>query len=284
MKKVIFVCTGNTCRSPMAEGLFKAYLKNNNIDDIEVQSVGIYCNDGEAPSENAVTIAAEFGADITSHRSRRIIHNDLTDNTYFVCMTTSHRQALQQIQSDLKIITLNVSDPYGGDLDVYRSTAKEIMMRFGDIISFINAEYKISRMTERDIKEIADIERECFTLPWSEKSLEEELHNPLSRFFVARDYRRVVGYIGAFNVSGEVSLTNVAVKREYRNRGIATLLINTLERISLAENAEFITLEVRQSNETARALYEKNGFIMVGQRKGFYENPKEDAMLMTKFF
>ncbi len=284
MKKAVFVCTGNTCRSPMAEGLFREYLKNKGVSDIEVTSAGIYCFEGKPASENAVKAAAELGADISSHRSRGLAACYVNDETYFICMTESHMQVLRQAKSGLKITVLNVPDPFGGDIDKYRMTAKEICKHFDEVLGFINAEYELSEMKKEDIAELAQLEKECFSLPWSEKSLSEELQNPVARFYVAKDGEKTVGYIGAFNVGGEVSITNIAVKQEYRNRGIATKLINTLKSKMQEEKAEFITLEVRASNETAIRLYEKNGFETVGLRKGFYENPKEDAVLMTFYF
>lgn len=284
MKKVVFVCTGNTCRSPMAEGLFREYLKNKGVSDIEVSSAGIYCFEGSPASENAVKAALELGADISSHRSCGLASCDFTDETYFICMTESHMQVLRQAKSGIKAFALNVSDPYGGDIDKYRITAKQICKHFDEVFYFINAEYTISEMRKGDITEISQIEKEYFSLPWSEKSLSEELGNPVARFYAARISEKTVGYIGAFNVGGEVSITNIAVKQEYRNRGIGSSLINFLKSKMQEEKAEFITLEVRESNETAITLYEKSGFKTVGKRKGFYENPKEDAVLMTFYF
>lgn len=147
-----------------------------------------------------------------------------------------------------------------------------------------NEKITITQMTAEDIPDIAQLEKDNFSLPWSEKSLEEELTNNLARFFVAKVGSVVIGYIGAFNVVGEVSITNIVVNKDYRNNGIGNLLLKHLENISVNEKAEFITLEVRKSNKIAIKLYQNNNYEAVGERKNFYEKPTEDAILMTKYF
>ena len=139
----------------------------------------------------------------------------------------------------------------------------------------------IEKMTEAHIPHLAVIEKQCFSTPWSGNALSEELTNPHARFFVCLKDDAVCGYIGAHNVVGEVYITNVAVSPEYRGQGMGAMLVGFLKEYSKAENADFITLEVRKSNSVAISLYDKMGFKVVGERKGFYENPKEDAILMT---
>jgi ribosomal-protein-alanine N-acetyltransferase len=142
-------------------------------------------------------------------------------------------------------------------------------------------ELAIIEMASEHISSLAQIEKLCFSTPWSENALAEEIENPNARFFVALCGEQVAGYIGAHNIVGEVYITNVAVAPDYRRQGVATQLIERLVEISRAENAEFITLEVRENNTSAQVLYEKQGFGVVGKRKVFYENPREDAILMT---
>ena len=96
MFHVIFVCTGNTCRSPMAAGLFRLYLQNMGLQDCaKVESAGLAAAAGAPPSENAVKAAAGFGADISAHRSRPLTGADITPDTRFVCMTPQHAAVLQ---------------------------------------------------------------------------------------------------------------------------------------------------------------------------------------------
>ena len=139
----------------------------------------------------------------------------------------------------------------------------------------------IVKMSEEHIASLALIERECFSTPWSDKALADELKNSHGRFFVALCNGKIAGYIGAHNVVGEVYITNIAVSGAFRRQGVATALIKELVKISKDENADFITLEVRESNTSARALYKKQGFEEVGTRKAFYESPRENAVLMT---
>lgn len=142
---------------------------------------------------------------------------------------------------------------------------------------------EIEKMTSAHIEEIARLEKECFSSPWSEDGLKAELNNNFARFFVAFSGGRVAGYIGSHNVLGEVYITNVAVFSELRRNGVGKALVEFLTEQMKSENAEFVTLEVRKSNHKAISLYEKCGFEKVGERKNFYEKPIEDAILMTYF-
>ena len=141
----------------------------------------------------------------------------------------------------------------------------------------------IKKMTDAHIEEIAKLEKECFSSPWSEDGLKSELDNNFARFYVAFSDGKIAGYIGSHNILGEVYITNVAVFPEYRRSGVGKALVKFLIDSVKAENAEFVTLEVRKSNLNAISLYEKCGFKKVGERRNFYEKPIEEAILMTKY-
>lgn len=142
---------------------------------------------------------------------------------------------------------------------------------------------KIEKMTSSHIEEIANLEKECFSSPWSADGLKSELDNNFARFYVAFSGEKIAGYIGSHNVLGEVYITNVAVFSEFRRKGIGKTLVEFLVDEMKKENADFVTLEVRKSNLNAISLYEKCGFEKVGERKNFYEKPIEDAILMTNY-
>lgn len=140
-------------------------------------------------------------------------------------------------------------------------------------------------MTEDDVDGVLDITNSCFSTPWSRKSIFGELNNPLAKYIVAKDLdlNLVVGFVGVWIVVGEGDITNIAVHPNYRELGIASKLISSL--LSLCEelNCSLINLEVRASNAIAQNLYKKFSFTENGIRKGYYENNKEDAILMTYF-
>ena len=144
--------------------------------------------------------------------------------------------------------------------------------------------YKLVPIDRSHIKEIAQLERECFSDPWSEASLEEELYNPLASFIVAqRPDGAVLGYAGLHAVMDEGYIDNIAVREDYRGQGIADDLLDVFVRFGQAHLA-FLTLEVRPSNQAAIQLYYKHGFAQVGRRKDYYKQPKEDAIIMTLEF
>lgn len=138
-------------------------------------------------------------------------------------------------------------------------------------------------MTSGHLDDVYIIETECFSHPWSKQSLEEELNNETSLFLVAKEENEVIGYIGMSIVIDEGYIFNVAVRENHRNKGVATALINELVTYGKKNNFSFITLEVRESNLPAISIYSKFGFIKAGERKNYYSNPKENAILMTKY-
>lgn len=128
---------------------------------------------------------------------------------------------------------------------------------------------------------IAAIEQECFSDPWSRETITRQLSGANHLFLTAVDGSQVIGYVGFMHVLDEGYISNVAVSAEYRRQSVGDRLIDALVDRGKALELSFLTLEVRQSNEPAKALYAKHGFVPVGLRKNYYVKPKEDALLMT---
>ncbi len=139
-------------------------------------------------------------------------------------------------------------------------------------------------MDRSHLKGVAELERLCFSTPWSEAMLEEELYNDTASFLVAEGPDgAVVGYAGLHVILDEGYIDNVAVRPDRRRQGIADRLLEVFCRFGAA-HLRFLTLEVRPSNTAAVALYEKHGFCEAGRRRDYYDAPREDALLLTKEF
>ncbi len=283
MKNIIFVCTGNTCRSPMAEVLFKNYLKNQGLEALcTVESRGLMAVNGEPAAEHAQTIASDLGLDLSQHGAKFLTQEDLKKNSYYICMTDSHAAMLSQIVPKERVISLRISDPFGGDLNRYKACAEEIKLSFPKVFRFVFSFDTIREMQETDIKAVAEIERASFSVPWTENGLKEGLQNETGRFLVAVRDDVAIGYIGANVILDEAYLNNVAVLPQHRKKGIArALLLSLISRLK-AQNTAFVSLEVRNSNAPAIGLYESLGFTKRGLRKNFYSEPTEDALILTK--
>ena len=140
----------------------------------------------------------------------------------------------------------------------------------------------IERMNQTHVRQIAELEKICFSDPWSEKSIASELDNPLAYWLVAVDEDTVAGYIGSQTVLDETDMMNVAVHPDHRRKGIAETLVTELVKALKEQGSHSLTLEVRESNTPARQLYEKLGFSRVGKRPRYYRNPREDALILRK--
>lgn len=144
--------------------------------------------------------------------------------------------------------------------------------------------YEIVPMDRSHLEQVAALERECFSHPWTEAMLEEELYNSQASFLVAEDGEGgVLGYAGLHVVLDEGYIDNIAVEEPARKHGVASALLDVFCRFGAA-NLAFLTLEVRASNAPAIALYKKYGFQEVGLRPNFYSAPREDAIIMTREF
>lgn len=142
---VLFVCTGNTCRSPMAEGLFKKIIEDKKISGINCSSAGLFAMTGDEVALNAVRALERFSCDISAHRARRITAYILDETDKFVCMTKEHAASLSLYVPSDKIIVLGggIADPYGGNLETYLACANTIKNALAEQLDEIIAEENV---------------------------------------------------------------------------------------------------------------------------------------------
>lgn len=142
--------------------------------------------------------------------------------------------------------------------------------------------FEITTMEAADIPQVAAIEKACFSDPWPESVLAQELENELSLWLVAKDGDTVLGYVGSQSVLDEADMMNLAVCAQARRQGIGRALVLALCARLHEKGITSLTLEVRESNEPAIRLYESLGFAQVGRRPNYYFHPKEDARILRK--
>ena len=143
-------------------------------------------------------------------------------------------------------------------------------------------EIVIENVKQDQIDQILELEKICFSEPWTREMLLSQMPDESHIFLIAEQGGRVLGYVGLMHVLDEGYISNVAVAPDARRRGIGKGLITELQRRAVENKLAFITLEVRESNLSAIELYKKCEFFRVGLRKNYYENPRENAVLMTK--
>ena len=137
-------------------------------------------------------------------------------------------------------------------------------------------------MNETHVSAVAELEKLCFSAPWSERSIASELTNEYSLWLVEERDGVAVAYVGSQSCPPEADVMNVAVAPAFRRQGIGEGLMVALMDALRDKGMESLTLEVRASNSPAIALYDRLGFTEVGRRPNYYTDPGEDALIMRK--
>ena len=137
-------------------------------------------------------------------------------------------------------------------------------------------------MTEDDLTSVVEIEKLCFSDPWSKQSFAEGIKNGYQKYFVALESEKIIGYIALFHIFEEGEVLNLATLPTERNKGIASTLLDYSFDLLKSLGVDRVTLEVRESNKAARSLYEKYGFSPISVRKKYYTLPVEDGIVMEK--
>ena len=140
----------------------------------------------------------------------------------------------------------------------------------------------IRKMESRDLEQVAELEKVCFSEAWSWKRLEAGIHSPYDVYYVFEQDEQILGYCNLRILAGEGEIQRIAVLPPFRRLGVARKLMDAMVDFAVENKAAAVTLEVRESNRPARNLYESYGFTAEAVRKGYYRNPSEDAVIMWK--
>lgn len=278
---ILFVCTGNTCRSPMAEGIFNAM----RLPGYSATSAGISALHGDGATYEALSVCKENGIDLSTHRATPLTEELCNKADRIVCMTNGHASVLESAginRSKISVLSGGISDPFGRGIDVYSRCFNEIKDGIKDLLVSLKI-FTVNEYSANDIQAIVSLENECFAHPWSATAIEESAKAG-TIFAVAKFENKIIGYGGVSIILDDAYITNIAVTKEFRNKGIGKLIVSYLCQLCESRGASFISLEVRQSNIPAISLYASFNFEQVGVRKNFYDNPKEDALIMTRRF
>lgn len=255
------------------------------LPNVNTESRGL-ASQGGPISENAIKVMLEKGIDLSDNVSAPLVLTDLLWADKIIYMSESHLAFLRLYAPEDKLLMLGggILDPFGGDCDVYRKCRDEIFSAIDKLVKkgFFD-ETVVMKADKTKASHIAELEKECFSLPWSKKTITEAMENGTT-FFTAQKGEKTVGYIGVSIILDEGYITNIAVTKKERKKGIGTALLERVFAEARDNNLSFISLEVRESNKKAISLYEKFGFKKEGKRKNFYDNPKEDALILTKRF
>lgn len=275
MKKILFICSANTCRSVIAEQL-ATYM----YDDYEFSSAGVRADEGAPMMKGAYKALDAHGINPELHNAVQLTTEMGNDADLIICINESHHQYLKTyfpyIQTPAVVMKHDPGDPSGMPPEVYAKSVKAMKDSIAEILTEIKPA-NISMLDELDAAEHI-----CFTHPWEKDSMEFALKDDTYTFLTASINGRLAAYGCTMTAADECTIMNIAVLPEYRSRGISTVLLNELINDGISRNASRFFLEVRESNTKARSLYKKFGFSETGIRKNYYSDPSENAIIMTK--
>ena len=299
MKKlnILFVCSGNTCRSPMAEAYVNFKYSKNKAINITAKSAGLYAL-GDPINPNSANALSEYGIPSSSEHNykRHISHTVNTEDMEWadkvICMTgeIALRLIIAAPVYKRKITAYkgSVGDPYGGSEEEYIACLDEIVYQTDRILPDIIRDeackdivYRSDALTDEEINIISECERYHFTDACSAEALRSMLR---SDFYAvaAFDGKEICGFGYIYTALDEAELLRIAVNEKYRGLKIGATILSRLHDAAKSKGCCKIFLEVRKSNENAIRLYEGSGYERTGVRKNFYKDPREDAILYKK--
>lgn len=291
-KLVCFVCTGNTCRSPMAE----AVLRHFGGGRYAAVSAGISAVEGESISENAVLALGNAGIKNTaenpyaSHKARQMTRELAARSDMIVAISSSHllrlTAAFPEFAEKMRVMPHDVPDPYMGSIGVYEKCLRAIVADIGEMFALGVCEtYAVRAAAPEDVPRISEIEAATFTDPWTEEMISACIAPYSDLWVLESSVRGVCGFAVLDRTLGkEAELHKIALSAEMRGKGLSVLLMDKLIGRARERGVGRIMLEVRESNAPAIALYRSCGFEKVGIRPAYYRKPTENALLMDLTF
>jgi len=289
---ILFVDDDDTALAPAAKAFFEMYGAQR-CPDIPCESAGLFFP-GEALQHDCRAAAEALGANFGGYSCKELSDELFDSYEVVMCMTLAQVDELldRYPGSEKKVICADETDilrprlKMGWKKAVERVRAviddetEQLRLPSADDIEIIPLGADAS---EEIIGRIALLEEAEFSAPWTEPMLRRALGEENKYFYAAMAGEFLAGYIGSQLLFGELEIFNVLVEESFRSRGIGRKLVERLISDARALGAQRITLEVRASNASAIALYEKQGFAEVGRRKNYYQKPREDAVLMDLY-
>ena len=292
--RILFLCTGNTCRSPMAAALF------SHMTGVAAESAGLCAAEGQPAAAHMKALAPAYHVNLDTHRSSPASIEMLQQADAVVCLSSAHAMQLSALLpiEKIRILGGGIADPFGGSLEDYRACAEQMQAAMPALIKELRCTCRIIPTEESHLPAMAALQLVVFHPPASEERLRERFAVPHAHMLSAlpRDSAEgldvnsitglglnscaLVGYIAVDEIADEAFIDDVAVFPQFQLQGIGNALLAQAETGAILRGCRTIHLEVRQSSG-ARALYAARGYKEVGRRKNFYQSPTEDAILMA---
>lgn len=286
LESIIFIDDDDCSLAPAAREFFA-----RQCPQTRCASAGLFSS-GEAIEPGCAAVALSLGADIGAHEPELLSRELFDRHTAAVCMTLAQADELidRWPGCESKVICLGETDIFRPRLKMgWKKTVQRLHDAVDELAGLVRENETEDGITRLDadtpaqlLDDIAQLEREHFSAPWTREMLERAIGSDRNIFFAFIEGGRVQGYIGGLLIIDELEIYNLAVAAPARRRGIGRELAQSLCAAAQEAGAGRISLEVRQGNAPAIALYEALGFEVVGQRKNYYEKPREDALIMLR--
>lgn len=260
----------------MAQAIF------NTLSKTKAESAGISAGAPQCAAKNASIAVKAYGASLDNHLSSQLTVDDLTEYKSIITMTSMQRDMLRSFANNDKVISLadfageegEVFDPYGGDLELYEKTLRQI---YEYIVKGISIRAECVYASEEDVKDIAQMETDYFPDSWSGNSVLTHIKN--QRVIALKFGETLLGYCIFMTAADEGEILRIAVDKKLRGAGLGKKLLSAVLCEMKEDGTNEVFLEVRSTNQGAIALYKSVGFEEIGIRKGYYRDNGEDARL-----